>query len=274
MGGGPFALCLELRIAKGHLHFDFRGSADQARGGINANRSIVTAASVYVFRCLCPARLPTNEGLFRLLSIHTRPGSILEPSPGSPVAGGNVETSQRLVDLCMQAFAKALPDRIPACSAGTMSNLTLGMTQPHAFASYETLPGGAGAGPSWAGASALQTHMTNTRNTPIEEAELVAPLRVTALTVRRGSGGKGRQRGGDGIIKEIEVAGDATVSLFAERHLGGAPGLAGGLDGKPGKATVISAGRSQRLAPKVTRRLVAGDRIRIETPGGGGWGKA
>lgn len=273
MGFGPFALRLRLRVDSSHLDFDYRGSAKQARGGINANRSIVMAASIYAFRCLCPARLPTNEGLFRLLSIHTDPGSILDPTPGSPVAGGNVETSQRLVDLCLQAFAKALPKRIPASSAGTMSNFTIGASEPEPFASYETLPGGAGAGPGWAGSSVLQTHMTNTRNTPIEEAELVAPLRVTTLTVRRGSGGRGRHRGGDGLIKEIEVNQEVTISLFAERHRRGAPGLFGGHAGKPGKASVIRGGRSRRLQAKTTERLVPGDRVRIETPGGGGWGK-
>lgn len=273
MGGGPFTLRLNLRVGRGKLRFDYRGSAGQAEGGINANRSIVLAASLYVFRCLCPARLPTNEGLFRLLEIQTDPGSILDPYSPAPVAGGNVETSQRLVDLGLQAMAKALPKQIPASSAGTMSNLTFGSTREPAFASYETLPGGSGAGPDYAGASVCQTHMTNTRNTPVEEAELCMPLRIKSLSVRRGSGGAGRFAGGDGLIKEVELQSACSMSLFAERHASGPPGLRGGSPGKPGVAYLIREGRRKRLPAKISQSLQAGDILRIETPGGGGWGR-
>ncbi len=274
-GGGPFEIRLAIEIDGSRIRFDFSKSAPQARGGINANRSIVTAASLYVLRCLCPARLPTNDGVFRVLDVVTKHGTLLDPVAPAPVAGGNVETSQRLVDVCMRAMAKAAPRRLPASSAGTMSNFTIGGVahDGRAFAMYETLPGGAGAGRDFDGTSAVQTHMTNTRNTPIEEFEQRYPALVRMLTVRRGSGGKGARRGGDGIVKEVEALAPATVSLFAERHESGPPGSSGGDDGKPGRAFRIRDGRRQRVAAKQSIELAPGDRVRIETPGGGGHGR-
>jgi N-methylhydantoinase B len=269
MGHGPFAIRLRLGKTRGRLTFDFRACDDQAAGGINANRSIVMAACVYVVRCLCPDRLPTNEGLFRQVRVLTRPGSIVEPIRPAPVAGGNVETSQRLVDVGLQAIAQALPDVVPAGSAGTMTNVSMGSG---AFAFYETLPGGAGADATGDGTSAVQTHMTNTRNTPVEEMERRYPVRVRALTVRRRSGGRGAHRGGDGIRKEFEVLAPVTLSLFADRQASGPRGLLGGADGRPGRLTLIRAGRSRRLAGKGSHDLLAGDVLRLETPGGGGWG--
>src|SRR5262249_25461852 len=161
----------------------------QGRGGINCNRSVVLAACVYALRCLCPQRLPTNDGLFRLLEVITARGTVVDPIRPAPVAGGNVETSQRLVDVCFAALGKALPGALPGCSAGTMSNLSIGGSRRDGaeFGFYETLPGGAGAGPNRAGRAAVQTHMTNTRNTPVEELEHGQPVRVDSLTVRRGS---------------------------------------------------------------------------------------
>ena len=269
-GNGPFRLSLALGKRSGRLVFDYRGSSPQAAGGINANRSVVMAASVYVLRCLCPGRLPTNEGLFRRIEVLTEKGTLLDPIPPAPVAGGNVETSQRLVDVGLRAVAPLFPDLIPAGSAGTMTNLTMGSPQ---FAFYETLPGGAGARSHSAGVSAVQTHMTNTRNTPTEEMELQYPLRVRRLTVRRGSGGGGRHRGGDGIVKEIEVLAPATVSLFAERHQEAPRGLARGSDGKPGRVRLRRGGRVRTLPAKSSHAAEVGDIITLETPGGGGWGK-
>lgn len=275
LGSGPFAVRLTLQRAGDVLHFDWSRSADQARGGINANRSIVVAASVYVLRCLCPERLPTNDGVFRALRVTTRPGSLLEPRAPAPVAGGNVETSQRLVDVGIAALAHALPGRFPAASSGTMVNLTLGgeLADGRGFASYETLPGGAGAGPAAAGASAIQTHMTNTRNTPIEDLERRLPLIVRELTVRRGSGGRGARRGGDGLTKTIELRGPAVVSLFAERMRSRPAGAEGGGQGAPLRVTASERdGASVALPAKCSARLPAGTRVRIETPGGGGHG--
>jgi N-methylhydantoinase B len=269
LGAGPFVIRLVLRRRGDVLEFDWRDSAAEARGGVNANPNVVLAASAYVLRCLCPERLPTNEGLFRVIEVKTRPGTVLDPRPPAPVAGGNVETSQRIVDVAMQALAKAWPGRMPACSAGTMSNVTIGGP---GYSLYETLPGGAGAGPSGAGASAIQTHMTNTRNTPVEETELRHPLRVVAFTVRRGSGGAGARRGGDGLVKEVEVLAPATASLFAERARTRPPGGAGGGAGKGYRATVRTDGKRRSMPSKVTFDLPKGSRLRIETPGGGGHG--
>ncbi len=269
LGNGPFPIRLSLRRRGRVLEFDWRDSAPEAAGGVNANASVVLAASAYVLRCLCPERLPTNDGLFRGLRVRTEPGTILDPRPPAPVAGGNVETSQRLVDVAMQALAKVWPERVPACSAGTMSNVTIG---GRGFSLYETLPGGAGAGPHGPGASAIQTHMTNTRNTPIEETELRHPLRIVSLTVRRGSGGKGARRGGDGLCKEVEMLAPATVSVFAERVRTRPPGAAGGEPGRSFRACVSDCGKRRTLPGKGTFDLPAGARLWIETPGGGGHG--
>jgi N-methylhydantoinase B len=275
VGNGPFTIRLTLTIERHRLRFDFSKTDRQASGGINANRSIVLAACVYALRCLCASRLPTNDGLFRLIEVVTEQGTLVDPIRPAPVAGGNVETSQRLVDVCFAALRRAAPGRIPAASAGTMSNLSMGGhdASGRAFAFYETLPGGAGALRGHGGSSAVQTHMTNTRNTPIEEFERTLPVRVVALTVRRGSGGAGRWRGGDGIVKELELRARAIVSLLADRHRRGPPGIDGGEAGATGAAQVRIAGRRRALASKSTVELGPGDRIRIETPGGGGVGR-
>ncbi|MEM7200758.1 MAG: hydantoinase B/oxoprolinase family protein [Planctomycetota bacterium] len=275
-GSGALPILLRASTTERALELDFRGTAAQARGSVNANPSIVRAAGVYALRCLCPERLPTNEGLFRCLRIVTEPGSLLDPRPPAAVAAGNVETSQRLVDVVLRALAGAWPERIPAASAGTMSNLAIGGPLPgparREFAFYETFPGGAGAGPDRDGASGVQTHMTNTANTPIEEYERRYPLRVTQWSLRRGSGGRGRHRGGDGVAKEIEALAPVSVSLLAERHTAGPQGLAGGGAGRPGRAWLVRRGRRTRLPAKGTVWLEPGDRVLVHTPGGGGYG--
>jgi len=276
IGDRPLPVRLTLRVRRDHVEFDWRGCSDQAVGGVNANPGIALAACVYALRCLCPGRLPTNDGLFRLLRLRTRAGSLVDPAYPAPVAGGNVETSQRLVDVAFAALVGAAADRIPAASAGTMSNLTFGgaLADGRQFASYETLPGGAGAGPDAGGQSAIQTHMTNTRNTPIEELEMRAPVRVRALSVRRGSGGRGRHRGGDGLRKEVVALQPLRASFLGERQHQGPPGLDGGGAGRPGRLYVERRGRRQRLPDKVTFELAAGDVVIVETPGGGGHGAA
>ena len=277
LGNGPLPIRLTLRNDGRSLVFDWRRSGPQARGSVNANRSVVLAASVYALRCLCPTRLPTNEGLFGLLKVVTQPGTIVDPIAPAPVAGGNVETSQRLVDVCLQALRLAKPGAVPACSAGTMSNLSMGSSAANgarAFAFYETLPGGAGAGPRGPGRSAVQTHMTNTRNTPVEEMEHCYPLRVEALTVRRGSGGKGARRGGDGIQKRLRAAQSMTATFLGERHHSGPPGAAGGGNGQPGALWHEARGQRKRLPSKCTVALAAGEVLEVWTPGGGGHGRA
>ncbi|MEO6595387.1 MAG: hydantoinase B/oxoprolinase family protein, partial [Planctomycetota bacterium] len=198
------------------------------------------------------------------------------PRSPAPVAGGNVETSQRLVDVALAALAQAAPDRVPAASAGTMSNLSLGgvTDQGTEFTSYETLPGGAGAGPVARGQSAIQTHMTNTRNTPIEEFEHRYPVRVRKLSVRRGSGGRGARAGGDGLEKAIEALQPMQVSFLGERHEQGPPGAKGGQSGRPARLWLQRGGKRQRMPSKSTFFLQPGEVVIVETPGGGGHGSA
>jgi N-methylhydantoinase B len=193
------------------------------------------------------------------------------------VAGGNVETSQRIVDVLLRALAQAIPQRIPAAAAGTMNNLTIGGMDPRTgepFAYYETIAGGMGARPGKNGVSGVHTHMTNSLNTPAEALEYAYPFRVTRYSLRRGSGGRGRFRGGDGIVRELELLTGAEVTLLSDRRKRGPYGLAGGKAGAPGKATVLrKQGSTGELPGKVNVRLQKGDRIRVESPGGGGWGR-
>jgi N-methylhydantoinase B len=274
-GGPPQRLALSLSLRRDRACFDWTASGDQAKGGINCNRSIVLAACVYALRCLGPERLPTNEGLFRLVELRTRSGSLVDPISPAPVAGGNVETSQRLVDVVFQALAHAVPGLAPAASAGTMSNLSLGGVDRDGveFTNYETLPGGAGATATQPGQAAIQTHMTNTRNTPIEALEQRFPVRVRALSVRRGSGGRGARTGGDGLQKELEALVPLRVSFLGERHRSGPPGAAGGAAGAAGELWRVVAGTWQRLPAKGTFALQPGERVVVVTPGGGGHGR-
>ncbi len=205
-------------------------------------------------------------------------GTIVNARPPAAVAGGNVETSQRIVDVLLRALAQAIPDRIPAAASGTMNNLTIGGIEPHSgqpFAYYETIAGGMGARPGKSGVSGVHTHMTNSLNTPAEALEYAYPLRVQRYSLRPGSGGGGEHRGGDGIIREIEVLTDCEVTLLADRRTRGPWGLAGGEAGALGKASVIrSSGSVEEMPGKFSTRLRKGERIRIESPGGGGWGPA
>jgi N-methylhydantoinase B len=203
-------------------------------------------------------------------------GTVVNARLPAAVAGGNVETSQRIVDVLLRALAQAVPDCIPAAASGTMNNLTIGGMDPSThepFAYYETIAGGMGARPTKSGVSGVHTHMTNSLNTPAEALEYAYPLRVRRYSLRRYSGGAGKYRGGDGIIREIEMLTDAEVTLLGERRSRGPWGLSGGGDGSPGKAAVLHAdGSTQELPGKFNVRLRKGERIRIETPGGGGCG--
>jgi N-methylhydantoinase B len=260
------------------LHIDFTGSSPQVRGSVNAVRAITLSACFYVLRCLLERDAPATAGILRPLTLVTEPGSIVDAGPPAPVAGGNVETSQRIVDVLLRALAQAIPDRIPAASAGTMSNLTIGgidLRSGEPFTYYETAAGGSGARPGLDGISGVQTHMTNSLNTPIEALEYAYPFRVRRYAYREGSGGEGQYRGGDGLVREIELLADAQVTLLAERRKFRPWGLAGGEDGAAGRATLLERGRTEghELPGKCSLHARAGDAIRIETPGGGGWGK-
>jgi N-methylhydantoinase B len=219
--------------------------------------------------------VPYNAGLARAIDVIAPEGSLVNARPPSAVAGGNVETSQRITDVLFGALAQAVPDRVPAASQGTMNNITFGGVHPRtgrAFAYYETIGGGMGARPGKDGLSGVHTHMSNTRNTPIEAMEHLLPVRMRSYRLRRGSGGAGRFRGGDGIVREYELLADADVTILSERRRRGPYGLVGGAPGQPGANTLLRDGVEQSLPPKVSFHARAGDVIRIETPGGGGYG--
>ena len=276
-GSGPIAIKATWKPGRDRLDVDFAGSAAQVRGPLNTNLAVTTSAVFYVIATLVGREMPTNAGMMRPIRINAPHGSIVNCRFPAAVAGGNVETSQRIVDVLLRALARALPDRIPAASCGTMTNIALGgydtIRRRH-FAYYETVGGGAGGGPSRAGASALQTHMTNTLNTPVETLEAYYPLRVTDYRVRRGSGGAARHRGGDGIEREIEVLAETEATLLADRRVLGPTGLAGGKAGRPGLDAVVTRRGTERIPGKCRLNLAPGDRIRVRTPGGGGWGRS
>lgn len=255
---------------------DFSGSDPQVQGSLNAVEAITYSACFYVFRCLLAEDVPATAGLMRPIRIIAPEGTIVNAHPPAAVAGGNVETSQRIVDVLLRALAQAIPERIPAAASGTMNNLTIGGIDPrtgHPFAYYETIAGGMGARPGKPGVPGVHTHMTNSLNTPAEALEYAYPLRVRQYSLRSGSGGDGRHRGGDGIVREIEALTDCEVTLLSDRRARGPWGLAGGNDGAPGTASVIGRdGAVQSMPGKFGTRLANGERIRIETPGGGGWG--
>jgi N-methylhydantoinase B len=257
---------------------DFAGSDRQVAGSVNAVEAITFSACFYVFRCLLQDDVPATAGLMRPIRILAAEGTVVNARPPAAVAGGNVETSQRIVDVLLRALAQVLPQRIPAAASGTMNNLTIGGIDPRTgqpFAYYETMAGGMGARPTKAGVSGVHTHMTNSLNTPAEALEYAYPLRVRHYSLRPGSGGAGKYRGGDGIVREIEVLTEAEVTVLADRRTIAPWGLGGGSQGARGKTCVLrQGGRVQKLPGKFNIRLRQGERIRIETPGGGGWGKS
>ena len=274
----PVPIRLRLTVRRHTLHFDFTGTADERPSSVNAVAAVTRSAVYYVVRCLLDESAPTNQGSLRPISFTLPEGSVLNARPPRAVSAGNVETSQRVVDVVLGALTKALGARIPAASAGTMNNVTIGgydAERGRPFAYYETLAGGAGAGPGGDGLTAVHTHMTNTLNTPVEALELTYPFRVTEYSLRRGSGGEGRHRGGDGLVREYEFPSAAELTIMTERRRRGPWGLRGGNAGAVGRDTLIEpGGRRRRLPSKAHIDAPAGSRLRIETPGGGGWGRA
>jgi N-methylhydantoinase B len=270
----PIAAAITIR--GGRALVDFTGSAPQVRGSVNANYAITLSATFYVMKCLAAEAVPANEGLMRPIKLVAPAGSIVNANPPAAVAGGNVETSQRIVDVLFRALAHAAPERIPAASSGSMSNLTIGgfdRFRSRHFSYYETIAGGAGASRGHPGASGIHTHMTNTLNTPIEALEAYYPMRVTEYRIRHGSGGRGRERGGDGLVREIECLVDSNVSLLTERRRLAPWGLDGGGAGAPGANFIVRRGKQTKLPGKTNLEVRAGERIRIETPGAGAWGR-
>src|SRR6476660_1231649 len=282
VGSGPVRIAVKRTFqpapaGKPLVTVDFTGSSPQVAGSINAVDAITYSACFYVFRCLLQEDVPAAAGLMRPVRMIAPAGTIVNSRPPAAVAGGNVETSQRIVDVLLRALAKAMPDRVPAGSSGTMNNLTIGGMDERTgepFAYYETIAGGMGARPDRNGVSGVHTHMTNSLNTPAEALEYAYPLRITQYSLRKGSGGSGKFRGGDGIVREVELLADSEVTLLADRRSRGPYGLQGATDGAAGRTEVIHTdGTHETLPGKTSVRLKKGDKVRIESPGGGGWGK-
>ena len=275
VGTERLTIAATVTIARGRARVDFAGTSPQTHGPVNANFAVTRSAVLYVFTALAGDDIPANDGLARPLDVVAPEGCLVNARFPAAVAGGNVETSQRIVDVLLRALAGAAPDRIPAASSGSMNNVAIGGDRgAPPFAYYETVAGGAGGGPQGPGLSGVHTHMTNTMNTPIEALEAYYPLRVRRYGLRRGSGGPGRHAGGDGIVREIEFLTPARLTLLAERRKVAPYGLAGGEAGATGRDWLVQRGRARRIAAKVNVTVEPGDRLRIETPGGGGFGRA
>ncbi len=270
----PIEISVAIDIEGDTAVVDFTGTVPQTRGSVNAIYAITLSAVFYTFRCLAGADVPANAGCLEPIQVIAPEGSVVNAKFPAAVAGGNVETSQRIVDVLLGALAQACPDQIPAASAGTMNNLTIGgydASREKEFTYYETIAGGMGARPNADGIDAIHTHMTNTMNTPIETIETNYPMQVVEYAIRRGTGGAGKFRGGAGIVRAVQMLTDAEVTILSDRRTRGPYGLRGGEPGQPGRNVLISNGKTQQLAGKVSISTCEGDIIRIETPGGGGF---
>jgi N-methylhydantoinase B/oxoprolinase/acetone carboxylase alpha subunit len=274
----PIQIRCAIRIHGDSAEVDFTGSDPQTSGGVNANLAITLSATLYAFRCLVTEDVLYNDGIARPIKVIAPAGSIVNCTHPSAVAGGNVETSQRITDVVLGALAQALPHIIPAASQGTMNNVTLGGHNPltnQPFAYYETAGGGMGGRPGLPGLSGVHTHMSNTRNTPIEAFEQAFPLRIRTYALRQGSGGPGQYPGGEGLIREYEALVETSATILTERRNSQPYGAQGGLPGASGRNSILRAnGEVIPLPAKARIELHPGDRLRIESPGGGGFGPA
>jgi len=271
----PIKIYANITISKERAKIDFTGSSPQTEGCMNATFAITLSAAYYVFRCLSPSNTPSNAGCMRPLQVVAPVGSVVNSRFPAAVAGGNVEVSQRIVDVLLGALSKAVPHLIPAASSGTMNNITIGGVNPETnamFTYYETIAGGSGAAVNKNGVNAVQSHMTNTMNTPIEALECATPLRILRYEVRRGSGGGGMYQGGCGIIRDIQLLTDAQVTVLSDRRTFQPYGLEGGSPGKVGENILICNRKTTELESKFTLSGKRGDVISIRTPGGGGFG--
>ena len=268
-GSDPIPIRCRLTISGSGATVDFRESAPQTKGGVNANRAVTTSSVLYCFRCLLDAETPFNAGILRPVEILTRAGSVCDALLPASTAAGNVETSQRIVDTVLGALRQALPGELPAGSAGTMNNVSFGGVDGNGrpFSYYETVAGGMGASARADGLRGVHTHMTNSLNTPVEAFEGQYPVRVARYALRRGSGGEGLRRGGDGVIREYEFLADAALAILSDRRKRGPAGCEDGQDGLPGRNAL----NGEEIPSKGNFRVRAGDRLRIETPGGGGY---
>ncbi|MCS7142289.1 MAG: hydantoinase B/oxoprolinase family protein [Aigarchaeota archaeon] len=264
---------VKLSISPHSIVADYEGSSRQVDLPLNAVFGVTYSSTVFVVRCILNVDVGVNEGLYSVVDVRAVPSTIVNPVRPAPVAGGNVETSQRIADVMFRAFSQALPGRVPAAGSGTMMNVMMGgkLESGGYWAYYETIGGGTGARPNSDGVSGVHVNMTNTLNTPIEVAERTYPLFFTGYRIREMSGGRGRFRGGDGVIRSFKVLVPCRLSILSDRFKRGAWGLMGGEDGAPGKVTVIRAnGEVLSMPSKFSIELRVGDEVIIETPGGGG----
>ncbi|HXH22360.1 MAG TPA: hydantoinase B/oxoprolinase family protein [Dehalococcoidia bacterium] len=274
---GVVPIQVALVAGQGELVVDFTGSAAERHSSVNAVAAVTRSAVYYVVRCLLGENAPMNAGCFRPVTVILPESSVVNASPGRAVSAGNVETSQRIVDAVLGALGRALPDIVPAASSGTMNNIAVGgfdSLRRRPFAYYETLAGGAGGGPKAPGLDAVHTHMTNTLNTPVESLEMTYPFRVLEYSLREGSGGAGLHRGGDGLIRAYEFLTETDVTLMTDRRRTRPWGARGGRPGAAGRNSLVRDGKERRLPGKTQFRASPGDVLRVQTPGGGGWGKA
>ena len=269
-GDEDLPISVAVEIQGDELVADFAGTAPQVQGNINAVEAVTRSCLYYAVRVATDPTIPANGGCYRVLHVAAPSGSLVNSLPPAAVAAGNVETSQRIADVLLGALAKAAEDRVPAASQGTMNNVLIG---GDGFAYYETVGGGQGGKPRGPGMSGVHTGMTNTKNTPTESIETHYPFKIIRYSLREGSGGSGRFDGGEGIEREIEFLEPATVSLMGERRRNLPWGLEGGRPGAAAEDWLIRKGTTpDRLPGKVTFEVDAGDRLRVLTPGGGGWG--
>lgn len=267
---------VRVTVSDGNVIVDFTGTAPQIERPLNAVFAVTASAVYYTLRALTDPEIPPNAGCYRPIQIVAPEGTLVNARPPAPVVGGNLEVSQRIVDVLLQALAPALPERVPAASQGTMNSVSFGGVNPRTrepFTFYETLAGGQGARPSQHGLHAIHSHMTNTLNTPIEVLETVYPLRVERYEIRAGSGGRGRYRGGDGLRRDIRALTRVTVSLLADRRRRPPYGLRGGESGACGEDYIIRGDREIPIESQGTYTLEPGDILSVRTPGGGGYGE-
>ncbi len=273
MGDKRVPLHVKVKIRNGHIHGDFTGSSEQISGPLNAVPGVTYSALAFVVRCLLKSAIHTNEGFYESIDFFAPKGTIINPDKPSAVSGGNVETTQRLADLVLLAMSKAMIGKIPAASSGTMMNVMLGgRKEGTGWAYYETIGGGSGARPHSDGVSGVHSNMTNTLNTPVEIAEMEYPLQFTANTLIPDSGGTGKFKGGDGVLRSFRVLERCTLSIIAERFEIAPWGLDGGTEGRKARVTIVRGGKRLEMPAKFTTPLNKGDEVIIETPGGGGYG--
>lgn len=271
LGNNNLAIKLKLTVNAENIVADFQGTVAQAKGNINCPLSVTAAAVYYVFRCLMPTYTPACAGIFRRITIKAPESCLLNATYPAAVVAGNVETSSRIVDVVLGALYEALPEQIPAASQGSMNNIAMGnYSKNESWDYYETLAGGMGAGPRYDGLSAVHTHMTNTLNTPVESLEMHYPIRIATYAIRKNSGGSGLHQGGDGLSRVYEFLQDTKVSILSERRRKAPWGLAGGANAEPGENYLDT----EVLPGKCSFDAKSGQRLTINTPGGGAWGKA